>query len=394
MTAIADHLLKEDYEVVFIVTEYATRYLKKYPHIVIGEREFPYNKVAKIANLLSRRRGIRMGRTWQRRFTRKWNDVVCGYLPDLLKRENVDLVLCDQLEPAVGLVCDYLGITFITICNSMVVVMDEKLPPFFMDWDYDDSERQLKINRGFYKITRWILLRDSRKLRKWEKLWGIEQLSGNGLFFATSKLATFCQQVPSLEFPLVDTNKSWGYCGPFRSKSPYEVPELPVSNKPYVYITLGSLQGSRFALLKKCAEISVELGSTPVIAHGNKLGEEQVRALENYGFVKDYVAQPRIFQTCEYAICNCGLNTVLDALSYGRPILGLPLGIEQSAIATKAARINCGITVKKKTANNIRGALKELMKNPLYKESAQKVRDEISKRNGAKEVVDFIKGLG
>jgi len=395
MSAIAFGLKSKKIVIKFIGVADMIDYLDGFDLIPMGTEVFPKGSIKTITDKMAKRKGMRMGRAWQSRFTNKWADVVCRELPQIIEREKIDFIVCDQLEPAVALVADYLKIPFVTICNAMAIVMDLTYPPFFTSWDYKITKTRLHINRGFYQVADFILKRDSRVLEKWRKEWGMEERIGMNRYFANSKLAILSQQTKSLEFPLTEINKDWFYCGPFRNSrfAPYILPDLPKDDKINVYISLGSIQGSRFKLFKKCIQACNALGLRAIVVHAGLLKAEQIKELEKDALVFDYVKQPDIFQYCKILISHCGLNTALDALSYGRPIIAIPMGIEQGAIATKLKRIGCAVVVKNPKKKNLQKALSEILSKPEYEQNYELVKQEIEASGGAEKAIDVIYNL-
>jgi len=392
MSAIAHGLKNRGLNVKFIGLLDAMNYIRDFDLIIIGNKEFPKSSIFKITQKMSKHNGMRMGRIWQSRFANKWSDVVCKELPQIIEDEKIDFIICDQLEPAVALVADHLKIPFITICNAMAIVMDLTLPPFFVSWDYDISERRLTINNGFYMIADLILKHDTRILEKWRKLWNMPERHGMRRYFAHSDLAILSQQTESLEFPLTQVNKDWFYCGPFRNHYgfSYERIFLPKDDVNNVYISLGSIQGSRYKLLKKTAKICNELGLKAIIAHAGLLKESNIKKLKKHALVYDYVKQPDIFEECKFLISHCGLNTALDALSYGRPIVAMPIGIEQGAIATKLKRVGCAAVVKRKRKRNIKKAILSVISDPEYTNNSIRIMREIKNSGGTEKAINEI----
>jgi UDP:flavonoid glycosyltransferase YjiC (YdhE family) len=211
-------------------------------------------------------------------------------------------------------------------------------------------------------------------------------------YFAMSKIATYSQQSPMLEFPLTEINADWYYCGPLRNQhtTKYVLPAVPNDNRTNVYISFGSIQGSRYKMLKKTAMCCMKLGLRPIIAHAGRLNKRKIQKLEKYALVFDYIKQPDIFTICDFLISHCGLNTVLDALSFGRPILAMPFGIEQTAIATKVVRTGSGIRIKRFTNRKIRNAIIEIISNQSYRLNAEKVKDDIKQSGGAIRAANII----
>ena len=363
MCAIAHGLQKRNLDIKFIGVLDGAKHITEFEFIAIGRDKFPKGKVKKITRKMSKLKGMRMGRVWQKRFTNKWSDVVCRELPQILDQEGIDYIVCDQMEAAVALVADYKDIPFISVCNAMAIVMDLTIPPFFTSWDYNVSERRLRIHEGFYKVADILLKHDTRILEKWRKKWKMKEREGMKRYFAVSDIANLSQQTKSLEFPFTEINEDWYYLGPFRNGAllPYIKPDLPNDGKKNVYISLGSLQGSRYKILKKCAEACNSMGLRPIIVHAGLLQEKKIEKLKKIALVHDYLKQPDIFEDCEVLISHCGLNTALDALSYGRPIVAIPIGIEQGAIATKLKRAGCAIILKRLRKRKLKRALSSII---------------------------------
>ncbi|TXT59486.1 MAG: putative Glycosyltransferase, MGT family [Promethearchaeota archaeon] len=392
MSVIAYELKQNNRNIFFIGLLDIREYIQEFQFIPIGTQVFPKNSIPKITKKMARLKGLRMGRYWQSKFANKWSEIVCEQLPEILKHNHIDIIICDQLEAAVALVADKLKIPFITVCNAMAIVMDNTIPPFFTSWSYKTTDTRLNLNEAFYKVADFILKHDTRALEEWRKKWDMPTREGMNRYFAVSPLLTLCQQSPSLEFPRTKINRDWYYCGPFRNStlSPYPNPNLSNEERKFVYVSFGSLLGSRFRLLKKCIKISHHLGLEPVIAHAGLLKKKEVKKLQKYAHVYEYVKQPEIFNQCDLLISHCGLNTVLDALSYGRPILALPIGIEQGAIATKLKRVGCALIVKRKWKRKIRKTLSELLSNPEYVKNALSLKKEIENAGGEQRALELI----
>jgi len=394
MKSIAYLLLEKGIKPVFIGIADSSNLIDNFEHFIIGKKAFPKGSLEIVLRKISQSRGVRMGRMWQKIFLNKWCKVVCEELPSILEHLNADLMVIDQLDPASALVADKCNIKFITACNAMTIVLHRDIPLFYTSWDYTDKPSYFRdvLQKWMLIFTDLILKNDNRILEKYRRKWNMDKRIGMNRYFAMSKIATFSQQSPLLEFPLTDINKNWNYCGPIRSTkvTNYNLPLISKDDVINVYISLGSIQGSRFKLLKKTAKSCKELGLRPIIAHAGRLEKNQIRDLEEYALVFDYVKQPDIFDMCDLLISHCGLNTVLDALSFGRPIIAMPLGIEQAAIATKVTRTGSGIRIKRFSRKNIKKAIMEITSNPEYRLKAELIKMDIKKCGGSKRAVNII----
>ena len=394
MKSIAYLLLEKGIEPVFIGIIDSSDKVNDFEHITIGMQVFPKGSLELILKEITQSRGFKMGRIWQKEFLLKWSKVVCEELPTVLESLNIDLMVIDQLDPASALVADKCDIKFITACNAMAIVLHRNIPLFFTSYDYTENPSYWRYiwEKWMLIFTNRILKNDTKILNKYRKKWDMGKRIGMDRYFAMSKIATFSQQSPLLEFPLTEINEKWAYCGPIRNvqATNYDLPVVPKDDVKNVYISFGSIQGSRFELLKETAECCKELGLRPIITHAGRLERNQIQELEEYALVFDYIKQPEIFEMCEFLVSHCGLNTVLDALSLGRPIIAMPLGIEQAAIATKVTRTGSGIRIKRFNKKNIKNALIKITSNPEYSLNAKRIQRDIELSGGAKRAANII----
>jgi len=394
MKSIAYLLLEKGIEPVFIGIIDASDKVNDFEHIIIGKQVFPRGSLELVLREITRSRGFKMGRVWQKKFLHNWSKVVCKELPTVLERNNIDLMVIDQLDPASALVADKCKIKFITACNAMAIVLHRDIPLFFTSYDYTEKPSYIRHiwEKWMLIFTNLILKKDTKILNKYRKKWNMEKRIGMNRYFAMSKIATFSQQSPLLEFPLTDINKNWAYCGPIRNTQTtnYDLPVVPKDDIKNVYISLGSIQGSRLDLLMETAKNCKEMGLRPIIAHAGRLDKNHIQDLEKYALVFDYIKQPEIFEICDFLISHCGLNTVLDALSFGRPIIAIPLGIEQAAIATKITRTGSGIMLKRFSRKNIQKAIIEITSNLEYSLNAKRIQKDIELSGGAKRAANII----
>ena len=110
----------------------------------------------------------------------------------------------------------------------------------------------------------------------------------------------------------------------------------------FTVASLGTLQGARFGLFRTIAEAARRGGFRLVLAHGGRLTAEQVAALPGRPSAHAFVPQRPILAAEDVAIVNGGLNTVMDALAEGVPLVVVPIAFEQAAVAARVERAGAG----------------------------------------------------
>jgi zeaxanthin glucosyltransferase len=205
-----------------------------------------------------------------------------------------------------------------------------------------------------------------------------------------SPLLQIAQIVPGLDFPRKEIPTSFHYVGPFKREGA-EAFQLPPSPSPTVYCTLGTLQGSRLRLLRKLARACHSEGLRLVITLG-KIGDRRAaEALPGSPLVYDWVPQDAVLQQAHLVICHGGMNTVLDTLQAGLPMLVLPLAFDQPAIAARVQQSGAGRMLGPRSSDwSIAQALKVLRTDPSYRSRAQELGEEINRAGGTRLAADLI----
>jgi len=91
-------------------------------------------------------------------------------------------------------------------------------------------------------------------------------------------------------------------------------------------------------------------------------------------------------------ITHGGLNTVLECLSEGVPMVALPITNDQPGVASRIAHLGVGecIPIKKLTAPTLRAAVGRVLASAAHKERATQFAGEIGRRDGPSEAAGLI----
>ncbi len=178
------------------------------------------------------------------------------------------------------------------------------------------------------------------------------------------------------------------HCGPLRR--PEGRTWSPVEGRPNVFCSLGTLQGGRLPIFRIVAEACRDRGVALTIAHGGKLDASEAASLPGNPAVEAFVPQRAVIGTASAVVTHGGLNTVLDALAAGVPLIVVPLAFEQGATAARVARTGAGLAIplRSLTPERVGKAFGEILDVPSYRERAAALRDEIALAGGVDRAVD------
>jgi zeaxanthin glucosyltransferase len=115
--------------------------------------------------------------------------------------------------------------------------------------------------------------------------------------------------------------------------------------------------------------------------------------------VVSYAPQLDLLRRSTVAVTHAGLNTVLDALATGIPMVTVPVTNEQPGIAARVVWVGAGEAVAHKhlTPQALRAAVVRVRSDPSYRAAAELVRDSIRAGGGtprAAELIEQSLGLG
>jgi zeaxanthin glucosyltransferase len=95
------------------------------------------------------------------------------------------------------------------------------------------------------------------------------------------------------------------------------------------------------------------------------------------------------------AVTHAGLNTVLDALSFGVPMLAVPIAFDQPGVAARIVHAGAGERLSHATLTvaKVKAALERLLSTPSYRQRAGMLGEEIARAGGASRAADIIEDV-
>ena len=316
-------------------------------------------------------------------------DTICRDLPEALDRVTPDALVIDQTDAAASLVATARGLPFANVANALPLNLEPGVPAPVLPWPYDPSPRGLRRNRGGYRVARWVERPITKVIRR-----HAERLGRPDIRFADetwSEQAQITQCVRGLDFPREQLPDHFHYLGPFRGADDPIDFDLPEDGRPLIFCSLGTLQGSRAQIFGAVTEAAARLDATLLIAHGGLLPEREIARLPGRPIVRSYVPQRAVLARASLAITHAGFNTVMDALSFGVPMVALPITFEQPATGARLERAGVARVLNgRRTAVRIREAISEVLADPQYRERARSLQAEIASSGGVRRAADIL----
>src|SRR5436189_3411560 len=135
--------------------------------------------------------------------------------------------------------------------------------------------------------------------------------------------------------------------------------------------TLQNRQKHIFGIIAKaCAGLDVQL----VLSLGGGLKPENMEELAGEPIVVEFAPQLELLKRAAVCVTHAGLNTALECLSEGVPMVAIPVTNDQPGVAGRIAHTGTGLVVplKKLTVKRLRAAVVRVIEDGSFKTNARR----------------------
>jgi MGT family glycosyltransferase len=176
---------------------------------------------------------------------------------------------------------------------------------------------------------------------------------------------------------------------------PIPFPWERLDGRPLIYASLGTLQNSREPVFRCFAEACRDLDVQLVISHGGGLSAEQVARLPGDPLVVSYAPQLSLLARANLTLTHAGLNTVLDSLAHGVPLVAIPITYEQPAIARRVEFTGAGkaLSLSPLDPFRLKGVIQDVLDRDSYRVAARRMKDAIRQAGGVRRAADVIEAI-
>lgn len=394
MTALARSLEMRGHEVViFGIADTAARVRAAGIEFQqIGAEDFPAGSLQELDQRMARLSGLAALRFTLER-VRNSARMVLRDAPDAVRAARIDALLVDEAEVA-GNVAEYLGLPWISIALIPPLLPDDRFPPFWFGW----AARQDRLSRLRNRIAIQALLRIAspifKEVSQQRSAWGLKPRTRPE--DRLSPLAQITQLPEALEFEFRGEKPAvLHYTGPFvhpHQRPPVDFPWDRLDGRPLIYASLGTFQNGFEDIFRIIAEACAGLDSQLVISLGGGLDPSELGKLAGNPLVVSFAPQLEILKHAALVITHAGLNTVLESLSEGVPMVAVPLGNDQPGVAARLKARGAGLVIPRRRLNpaRLRQAVKLVLQDAGYRNAARALQETIRHLEGPDRAADLI----
>lgn len=165
---------------------------------------------------------------------------------------------------------------------------------------------------------------------------------------------------------------------------------------PLIYISLGTLLNNSISFYQKCFAAFAGEEVTVILSVGSNISMEKLGPVPENFMIYSFVPQLEILQHASLFITHGGMNSVNESMYYGVPMLVVPVGNDQPAVADRIAELGLGKRLYKKNLSPqiLRTTALLVMQDDGIRKALLQMKDIMKHAGGnrlaAGEIMDYI----
>jgi zeaxanthin glucosyltransferase len=313
--------------------------------------------------------------------------------PDAISRSGIDALIIDEIFLPGPTLAQLLKLPYIFVSTFVPHNLGWRVPRSLSQYDNPISIfgrlrnclLQVSVLR-MHGPVRWTLEQHRRRLG----LGSIRELQK--VFPAGAHIAILPK---CLDFPRSTIPINFHYTGPFVDQSARPAVDFPwdrLDGRPLIYVSLGTSRKIQASIFRIIAEACEGLGLQIVMSLGGRRDPEMFAGLPGSPLVVREAPQLELITVAAIVITHAGINTILETLMEGKPIIAIPITHDQPAMAARLAWLHVAevIPEKRLTAKSLRSAVLRVLHDPSYGDVAREMQGKIQSGRGLERAVEVI----
>jgi MGT family glycosyltransferase len=313
--------------------------------------------------------------------------------PDALTRAGIDALIIDEIALPGPTLAQMLRLPYFFVSTSV---------PHNFGWSVPHSLSRCNNPISYFSSLQNALLQVSVFRMRGPVRWKLDECRrqlGLGpireiqkVFPALAHIATLPE---CLDFPRSMLPENFYYAGPFVDESARPSVEFPwdrLDGRPLIYVSLGTARKIQPVIFRLIAEACEGLGLQVVVSLGGSRSLEMFEDLPGDPLIVREAPQLELIKIAKIVINHAGINTVLETLMEGKPMIAIPIAHDQPALAARLAWLKVAevIPERRLSAQKLRLALMKILNNASYRDAAVELQVRIRSARGLERAVEVI----
>src|SRR5215468_8492716 len=389
MTTLARKLQSRGHDVVFMSLSDVSPFVEAagLPFVPCAEAAYPAGSLGKLVRRLSELSGEDALQFTVNSMMKGYTASLFESLPDTLSKAGVDGIVLDQYQPYVELIPMHLRMPFVHVSNALHVDYTGRTPICFVDWPYQTGVDALARNIEGVRRARMLLEPVTATARAYARKVGLS-VDWDNPHSTLSPLAWVTQCPREFDFGRAPDFPQFHYAGPLHDglgRMDFDFPWQQLTGEPIVYASMGTLQNGLIDIFRSIVKAAVGLKDLQfVLAVGGQLDPKQLGTVPANVMVVAYAPQIEILKRSSLCITHAGLNTALESLASGVPMLALPITNDQPGVAARIANKKVGVVISPDQASpgNFVEAIKRAFGDSTLRDNVRTMQEAIRSTDG------------
>ena len=322
-------------------------------------------------------------------------EAMLNSLPATLTAAAVDAVVLDTFLFYTELVPMSLGLPYAHVANALHFDYSGYTPLCFYGWPHETTPAALARNRKGVESFLEMLEPTIAIGKAYAKRIGLN-VDWHNPSATISKLAWITQTPRAFDFQSSHWPSQFHHTGPFHDgagRTDVDFPWERLTGEPLIYASMGTLQNGLENVFRAIAEaVTLDRDVQLVLSVGNHLDPEQIGPLPSNTIFVQRAPQLELLKRASVCITHAGLNTALEALAQGVPLVAIPVTVDQPGVAARIAEKKTGLVVPLKdlTGPRLSLLLDQVLNDSTYRDNARYFQKAIAETNGVSKAADLL----
>jgi MGT family glycosyltransferase len=321
--------------------------------------------------------------------TDRYAEAVFADAGPIVAEAGIDVWVVDQYDYSTASLAAYFEKPLVTLALALLRNHEEAAPTFSGELPPQDPESLRRVQLGNEKLLELSRPHRERVSRHREAL-GLTPFRYEDVW---SKLAQISQQPAEFEFPRKELPECFHFTGPFIDAASHPDVSFPwemLDGRPLVYASLGTIKSNYELLRTVCEALHEEDVQLVVSLGGDEPGDS--RQFPGNPLVVKFAPQLKVLERADAMVTHAGMNSSLECLTYGVPMVALPIAHDQFGVAARVEWSGAGVRVRpeERTAKRIGEAIRTVLGTAKYRQQAQRFARLIRERNGLSRAADIV----
>jgi zeaxanthin glucosyltransferase len=318
---------------------------------------------------------------------------ILAQAPALIQKAGIEALLVDQVSPEGGSIADVLNLPFITVCSALMLNREPNIPPICTPWQYSPTWQGRWRNQLGDRLIDLAAKPIENIINEYRRRWKLPVAKLPNDYY--SQLAQLSQQPAEFDFPRQDLPPTFHFTGPYHNpatRQPVSFPFEQLTGKPLIYASMGTVQNRLLEVFQIIASACAGLDAQLVISLGGGANPESLPQLPGNPIVVGYAPQLELLQKATLTITHAGMNTTLESLSNGVPMVAIPVANDQPGVAARIAYTGVGevVALKELSVAKVRSAIVKVLTQESYRKRAIEMQGAIVRSGGVQKAADII----